>query len=113
LLGTLEADPERARKVLAQHVGEIRPQARGDRRYYLATGGLDLSVALGSSPKATEQSLRRLVAGARNSELQRAVPPRARGCWATSDSSRQPRGDERPLSNEPENREQALRAVAP
>ncbi len=66
LLGTLEGDPERARKVLAQHVGEIllTPKQEGDRRYYLATGSLDLSVALGSAPEATEESLIRLVAGA-------------------------------------------------
>jgi len=77
LLGTLETDPERARTVLARHLGEIllTPKYEGDRRYYLATGGLDLSVALGSSPKATEQSLIRLVAGARNEPFQRLVLP--------------------------------------
>ena len=42
----------------------LTPKHEGDRRYYLATGSLDLSVALGGSPGATEQSLIRLVAGA-------------------------------------------------
>ena len=65
LLGTLEGDPERARKVLAQDNGEIllTPQRKGERRFYLATVGLDLSVALGFAPGATEKSLIRLVAG--------------------------------------------------
>jgi len=40
------------------------PEHDRDRRFYRATAGLDLSVALGE-PKATEESLIRLVAGAR------------------------------------------------
>jgi len=41
----------------------MTPEHDLDRRFYRATGGLDLSVALGE-PKATEESLIRLVAGA-------------------------------------------------
>ncbi len=42
----------------------VTPKRDGDRRYYLATGGLDISAALGVAPGAAEKSLMRLVAGA-------------------------------------------------
>ena len=65
LLLTLEASPERSRKLLAEHLSEVllTPQHESGRDYYMATGGLDISVALGFESRATK-SLNRKVAGA-------------------------------------------------
>jgi hypothetical protein len=65
LLLTLEASPERSRKLLADHLGDVllTPQHESGRDYYMATGGLDISVALGFESRAT-RSLKRRVAGA-------------------------------------------------
>ena len=80
LLASLEATPDKARSVLAKHLGKVllTPKREGDRTYYVATGGLNISVALGFEPKATE-SLSRRVAGARKPTYLRPWCPSADG----------------------------------
>ncbi len=57
LLDTLSADVETARALLHTHLGTIlmTPKQEGQRRYYLATAGIDVSAAL--EERAAEESL--------------------------------------------------------
>lgn len=64
LVGTLERDPARGREILKENVGEIllTPERDGDRRFYVASGALNIRAALDFSKAARKSSLR-MVAG--------------------------------------------------